>query len=60
MLLFFNEARMLSSALVWQGAFYALAGTMTTAAALVSWHLLEKNMLALKDRIAFTPAGQPS
>jgi peptidoglycan/LPS O-acetylase OafA/YrhL len=59
-LLFFTEARMTSSALVWQGAFYAVAGAATTAAALVSWNLLEKNMLALKDRIAFVPASQPS
>jgi peptidoglycan/LPS O-acetylase OafA/YrhL len=58
-LLFFNQARMLSSPLVWQAAFYALAGMATTASALVSWHLLEKNMLALKDRLAFTPDGQP-
>lgn len=60
MLLFFNEARMTSSTLLWQGAFYALAGTATTVAALVSWHVLEKKMLALKDRVALTPAGQPS
>jgi peptidoglycan/LPS O-acetylase OafA/YrhL len=59
-LLFFNESRMMSSTLLWQGAFYALAGTATTVAALVSWHLLEKNMLALKDRFAFAAAGQPT
>ena len=50
-LLFFSEARMMSSTLLWQGAFYALAGTLTTAAALVSWYVLEKNMLALKNQI---------
>jgi peptidoglycan/LPS O-acetylase OafA/YrhL len=60
MLLFFTEARMASSALFWQALFYVCAGTATIAAALVSWHLLEKNMLALKDRFAFTPASQPS
>jgi peptidoglycan/LPS O-acetylase OafA/YrhL len=60
MLLFFNRARLASSTLLWQVAFYALAGAATTAAALASWHLLEKNMLALKDRLAFTPARQLS
>ena len=51
-LLFFSEARMMSSTLLWQGAFYALAGTLTIAAALVSWYVLEKNMLALKPHVA--------
>ena len=42
----------MSSSLLWQGAFYALAGTLTIAAALVSWYVLEKNMLALKPHVA--------
>ena len=52
-LFWFDKARMTSSPIGWQAAFYALACGLTMIAALVSWHLLEKNMLALKDRIAF-------
>jgi len=59
-LMFFNDARMMSSALLWQAVFYVLAGAATTLAALVSWRLLEKRMLALKDRAIFTPAARPS
>jgi peptidoglycan/LPS O-acetylase OafA/YrhL len=52
-LMFFNEQRVTSSPLFWQAAFYAVAGTATSVAALASWYLLEKRMLALKDRFSF-------
>jgi len=52
-ILFFNQALASSAApLAWQVLFYAVATVLTTAAALVSWHLLEKNILAMKDRVA--------
>ena len=57
-LLFFTNARMSSppGALFWQGLLYLAATAGTVAAALVSWHLLEKHMLALKSRVPYAPA----
>jgi len=54
-LVFFNEGRLTAAGIPFlyaQAAFYVLASVLTTLAALASWHLLEKNMLALKDRFA--------
>jgi peptidoglycan/LPS O-acetylase OafA/YrhL len=40
-------------------AFAAIAGVATLAAALASWHLLEKRFLRLKDLVPYGRAGAP-
>jgi peptidoglycan/LPS O-acetylase OafA/YrhL len=52
-LLFFTEMRMTSSPYLSQALLYVAATGATVVAAVASWHLLEKHMLALKDRFTY-------